>query len=85
MISYHTQIEQYSQNTNIQSGFNSAVFINSGSCNLTLNGALIGSGQSLSIDGNVGEIDVTNQYNVVFVVGGVNPQITVVKKIYNGI
>jgi len=85
MISYHTQIEQYSQNTNIQSGFNSAVFINSGSCNLTVNGATIGVGQSLSIDGNAGEIDVTNQYNVIFIVSGVNPQITVVKKIYNGI
>jgi len=85
MISYHTQIEQYSQNTNIQSGFNSAVFINSGLCNLTLNGATLTPGQSLTVEGNAGEIDVTNQYNVVFILTGNSPQITVVKKIYNGI
>lgn len=85
MIKYHTQIEQYSQNTNVQSGFNSAVFINSGSCRLSLNGAILNVGQSLSIDGNANEIDVTNQYNVVFVSAGVNPQITIVKKLYNGI
>ena len=85
MIKYHTQIEQYSQNTNIQSGFNSAVFINSGGCNLTLNGATLTPGQSLAIDGNANEIDVTNQYNVAFVLSGTNPMITIVKKIYNGI
>jgi hypothetical protein len=85
MIKFHTIIEQYTNNINVQSGFNSAIFINSGSCNLTLNGATIIPGASIAIDGNVNEIDTTTQYIVSFTIGGTTPQITVIKKIYNEI
>lgn len=80
---FHTVVEQYSVNTNIQSGFNICDFKNTGSCNLTVNGIPLTPGTSYTVLGYEGEIDMTSQYIIAFDVAGSNPQITVVKKIYN--
>lgn len=65
MQRYITEVIQYNVNTNLQSKCNAISFTNTGTTNLYVNKYLLTVGQTLSIDGNAGELDVT-EYKINF-------------------
>lgn len=78
---YTTETKQYTQNNSTATMCNSVLFINTGSCAVTIDGLTLQPNQSWSIDGNADEMN-TKVYYFNFVVGGTNPQLTIIYKRY---
>jgi hypothetical protein len=72
MIKYKIDINQYSENILISSKCNAITFINIGVTNVLINNVTLVPGANLSIQGNEGEIDVT-EYRLDF---GINTPVT---------
>ena len=79
MQNYNIEILQYGQNIKLPANCNGIAFTNTGTVNVAVNGYKLIPLQTLSINANFGENDVT-QYIIVFD-GGVG-QLTVIKKHY---
>ena len=79
MQRYITEVLQYSQNINLQSHCNGISFTNTGVTNLYVNKYLLTPSQTLSISGNVGEVDVT-EYKINFPAN--TGECTVIRKTY---
>jgi len=81
MKKYTVQITQYADNQLLPANCNSIAFVNTGTNSVLVSGYQLISGQSLSIDGNANEIDIT-QYEIIFQAGAGTNLISVIKKLY---
>jgi hypothetical protein len=76
---YRTEVIQYATNNNLYSNCNGISFVNTGTVDVLVNKYTITPGTSLTINGNAGEMDVT-QYIMYFPNG--NGNLTVIRKFY---
>jgi len=79
MQRYITEVLQYTSNYNITSNCNAISFTNTGNTDLFVNKYFLTPNQTLAINGNAGEIDVT-QYKINFPANA--GECTVIRKIY---
>ena len=76
---YRTEVIQYATNNNLYANCNGISFVNTGTVDVLVNKYTITPGTSLTINGNAGEMDVT-QYIINFPNG--NGNLTVIRKFY---
>lgn len=81
-VTYVVNMVNYTSPGTIESACNAIIFINKGTSITVINGIQIFPSESLAIDGNFGEVDVTN-YNLNFVTAaGEYNSLVVVRKVY---
>jgi hypothetical protein len=82
LIEYDVNFISYGQSGFVTSNCNGITFINYGTNSVTIEGqAILSTGQSLSIDGNQGEI-INKTFNIVFTGSGSNNLVTIKKNYF---
>lgn len=80
-IHYITETKVFTLSGQTDTNCNSALFINTGSTNVSVDGVVIQPGQNFSVDGNRGEI-LVKTYSFTFASTTANPSLTIVFKRY---